>query len=61
MDPRAIVNTAVDTLAGGIPDDIRADYLACYDGDRFVESMRTPAGMCQQRNWEASSGRSLTG
>ena len=22
------------------PDDIRADYLACYDGDRFVESMR---------------------
>ena len=25
---------------GGIPDDIRADYLACYDGDRYVESMR---------------------
>src|SRR4029453_8972025 len=21
-------------------DDIRADYLACYDGDRFAESMR---------------------
>ena len=40
MDPRAIVNAAVDTIAGGIPDDIRADYLACYDGDRFVESMR---------------------
>jgi pimeloyl-ACP methyl ester carboxylesterase len=40
MDPRAIVNTAVDTIAGGIPDDIRADYLACYDGDRFAESMR---------------------
>ncbi len=40
MDPRVIVNTAMDTIAGGIPDDIRADYLACYDGDRFVESMR---------------------
>lgn len=40
MDPRAIVRTAMDTIAGGIPDDIRADYLACYDGDRFVESMR---------------------
>jgi pimeloyl-ACP methyl ester carboxylesterase len=40
MDPRAIVNTAADTIAGGVPDDIRADYLACYDGDRFVESMR---------------------
>ena len=35
-----IVNTAVDTIAGGIADDIRADYLACYEGDRFVESMR---------------------
>jgi pimeloyl-ACP methyl ester carboxylesterase len=40
MDPRAIVNTAVDTIAGGIPDDVRADYLDCYDGDRFAESMR---------------------
>ena len=40
MDPRAIVGAALDTIAGGIPDDIRADYLACYDGDRFVESMR---------------------
>jgi pimeloyl-ACP methyl ester carboxylesterase len=40
MDPRAIVNAAVDTIAGGIPDDVRADYLDCYDGDRFVESMR---------------------
>jgi len=40
MDPRAIVNVAVDTIAGGIPDDIRADYLACYEGDRFAESMR---------------------
>jgi pimeloyl-ACP methyl ester carboxylesterase len=40
MDPRAIVSTAVDTIAGGVPDDIREDYLSCYDGDRFVESMR---------------------
>jgi pimeloyl-ACP methyl ester carboxylesterase len=39
MDPKAIVNTAADTIAGGIPDEIRADYLDCYDGDRFVESM----------------------
>jgi pimeloyl-ACP methyl ester carboxylesterase len=40
MDPRAIVGAAMDTIAGGVPDDIRADYLASYDGDRFVESMR---------------------
>jgi pimeloyl-ACP methyl ester carboxylesterase len=40
MDPRAIVGVAVDTIAGGVSDNIRADYLSCYDGDRFVESMR---------------------
>jgi pimeloyl-ACP methyl ester carboxylesterase len=40
MDPRAIVGVAVDGIAGGVPEDIRADYLDCYDGDRFVESMR---------------------
>jgi pimeloyl-ACP methyl ester carboxylesterase len=40
MDPRAIVDAAVDTIAGGIPDNIRADYHACYAGDRFVDSMR---------------------
>jgi pimeloyl-ACP methyl ester carboxylesterase len=40
MDPRAIVDTAVDTIAGGVTDDIRADYIACYEGDRFAESMR---------------------
>jgi pimeloyl-ACP methyl ester carboxylesterase len=39
MDPRAIVNATLDTIAGGVPDEIRADYLACYDGDRFAESM----------------------
>src|SRR5262249_20085456 len=27
-------------IAGGVADDVRADYLACYEGDRFVESMR---------------------
>ncbi len=40
MESRAIVGVAVDTIAGGVPDNIRADYLSCYDGDRFVESMR---------------------
>jgi pimeloyl-ACP methyl ester carboxylesterase len=40
LDPRAIVDAAVDTIARGIPDEIRADYRDCYDGDRFVESMR---------------------
>jgi pimeloyl-ACP methyl ester carboxylesterase len=40
MDPRAIVAAALDTIAGGVRDDVRADYLDCYDGDRFVESMR---------------------
>ena len=40
MDPRVIVGATLDTIAGGISDDIRADYLACYDGERFAESMR---------------------
>jgi pimeloyl-ACP methyl ester carboxylesterase len=40
MDPRAIVGTAIDTNAAGVPDQIREDYLDSYDGDRFVESMR---------------------
>jgi len=40
IDPRAIVGAAVDTIASGIPDHVRADYLASYEGDRFVESMR---------------------
>jgi pimeloyl-ACP methyl ester carboxylesterase len=40
MDPRAIVNASLDKVAGGVAEDVRADYLACYDGDRFVESMR---------------------
>ena len=40
IDPRAIVNASLDKVAGGVADDVRADYLDCYDGDRFVESMR---------------------
>lgn len=40
IDSRVFVNAAVDTISSGIPDDVRADYLASYDGDRFVESMR---------------------
>jgi pimeloyl-ACP methyl ester carboxylesterase len=40
MDPRAIVDVAVDTITGGVPDHVRADYRTCYAGDRFVESMR---------------------
>jgi pimeloyl-ACP methyl ester carboxylesterase len=39
MDGRAIVGTAVDGIAGGVPDDIRADYLDCYAGERFADSM----------------------
>jgi pimeloyl-ACP methyl ester carboxylesterase len=39
MDPRAIVDAAVDKVAGGVPDEIRADYRECYDGDRFARSM----------------------
>src|SRR4051794_31319099 len=34
MDPRATVGKSLDTIAGGIRDEIRADYLASYEGDR---------------------------
>jgi pimeloyl-ACP methyl ester carboxylesterase len=40
IDPHVIVDTAVGTIAGGIAADVRDDYLRCYEGDRFVESMR---------------------
>ena len=40
IDPKVIVDAAVSTIAGGIPDDVHADYVASYAGDRFVESMR---------------------
>ena len=39
MDPEAIVDVAADTVAGGIPYEIRADYRQCYARERFVESM----------------------
>ena len=39
MDPRAIIDVAADTVAGGIPDEIREDYKECYAGERFVQSM----------------------
>ncbi|WP_433167128.1 alpha/beta fold hydrolase [Kribbella sp. CA-247076] len=38
-DPHAVVNTAMDTHAHDVPDEIRADYLTSYEGDRFFESM----------------------
>ena len=40
IDPHVVVNTAVDNHAGDVPDHIRGDYLASYEGDRFVESMK---------------------
>jgi pimeloyl-ACP methyl ester carboxylesterase len=40
MDPGAVVDAAVGTIPGGIPDEIHADYRDCYAGDRFAESMR---------------------
>ena len=40
VDPHAIVETSLSTIPGGVADEVRADYLACYEGDRFVESMR---------------------
>jgi pimeloyl-ACP methyl ester carboxylesterase len=40
MDSGTIVNMAIDKIAGNVPDEIRADYLDCYDGDRFFASMR---------------------
>ena len=40
MDPRAVVQVSLDKVAGGVPEESREDYLACYSGDRFVESMR---------------------
>jgi pimeloyl-ACP methyl ester carboxylesterase len=39
MDPHAIVTAALETIKGGVAEEVRADYLECYAGDRFVESM----------------------
>ena len=44
MDPHAIVNVAADTIAGGIPDEVRADYLDVLRGRplRRVDALRAP-------------------
>jgi len=40
-DPRAIVAGALQGIKRyALPDAVREDYLSCYEGDRFVESMR---------------------
>ena len=41
-DPRQIVAAALDAALEryALPDHVREDYLASYEGDRFVESMR---------------------
>jgi pimeloyl-ACP methyl ester carboxylesterase len=41
-DPREIVAAALtaDIERYALPDHVREDYLSCYEGDRFVESMR---------------------
>jgi pimeloyl-ACP methyl ester carboxylesterase len=41
-DPREIVDGALtaDIERYALPEHVREDYLSCYDGDRFVESMR---------------------
>src|SRR5262245_52628673 len=41
VDPRAFVDTALDSIHGyTLPDEVREDYLSGYDGDRFAESIR---------------------
>jgi pimeloyl-ACP methyl ester carboxylesterase len=40
-DPRQIVAGALTNIERyTLPDYVRDDYLSCYEGDRFVESMR---------------------
>ena len=67
IDPHVIVTTAVDTLAGGIPDDIRADYLAAMRATASSSRCATPAGIptncpywpgCCRRSRGASSAAS---
>jgi pimeloyl-ACP methyl ester carboxylesterase len=40
IDPHLVVQAAMSTVKGGLADYVQADYLAAYEGDRFVESMR---------------------
>ena len=40
-DPRQLVNAALSGLSQyTLPEAVRDDYLACYQGDRFAESLR---------------------
>jgi pimeloyl-ACP methyl ester carboxylesterase len=40
-DPRQIVAASLSGIERyALPDAVREDYLSCYEGDRFVESMR---------------------
>jgi pimeloyl-ACP methyl ester carboxylesterase len=40
MDARTLVEATLAANASDLPEDIRADYLDCYAGERYVESMR---------------------
>jgi pimeloyl-ACP methyl ester carboxylesterase len=40
MDPRAIVNATIEKISGHVASAVREDYLRCYAGERFFESMR---------------------
>ena len=40
IDSAQFVTASLETVRGGVPDEISADYLDCYAGERFVESMR---------------------
>jgi pimeloyl-ACP methyl ester carboxylesterase len=41
LDPRQIVAGALSDIERyALPEHVREDYLSCYEGDRFVESMR---------------------
>lgn len=39
LDPHLVVDAALSTIAGGVAEESRADYLACYEGGRFAQSM----------------------
>ena len=39
IDPHAVVNGALANNNVEVPDDIRADYLISYEGDRFFNSL----------------------
>ena len=64
MDPRMIVGATLDTIAGGISDDIRADYLACTPPSSSTRSPATGhdgARARSPRRRRANDGTLLTG